>query len=147
MVIPSTPGLPLFLLTRFHALSRFSRSHTSSISCSVKAGFSVAALAMNDSVSSSPRAGASPRSFGSKASTCWLFCRFLFTRYQSYLPLSIVRAFSHRFRLRLSVSPPFGLGVPQWLCGPPDLTPPQVISAGGSDGLGVVSGAGGGHRG
>ena len=29
------------------------------------------------------------------------------------LALSIVRAFSHRFRLRLSVSPPFGLGVPQ----------------------------------
>src|SRR3981081_4303331 len=76
-------------------------------------GFSVADFAMNGSVSSSPRAGASPRSFGSKASSCWLFCRFLFTRYQSYLPLSIVRAFSHRFRLRLSVSPPFGLGVPQ----------------------------------
>ena len=31
MVIPSTPGLPLFPRTRFHALSRFSRSHTSSI--------------------------------------------------------------------------------------------------------------------
>ena len=28
---------------------------------------------------------------------------------QSYLPLPIVRAFSHRFRLGLSVSPPFGL--------------------------------------
>src|ERR1700739_3743508 len=85
MVIPSAPGLPLFLLTRFHALSRFSRSHTSSISCSVKAEFSVADFAMNGSVSPSPRAGASPRSFGSKASTCWLFCRVLFTRYQSYL--------------------------------------------------------------
>jgi hypothetical protein len=35
--VEGTPGLPLFLLTRFHALSRFSRSHTSSISCSVKA--------------------------------------------------------------------------------------------------------------
>src|ERR1700730_16508413 len=77
--------LPLFLLTRFHALSRFSRSHTSSISCSVKAEFTVADFAMNGSVSPSPRAGASPRSFGSKASICWLFCRFLFTRYQSYL--------------------------------------------------------------
>jgi hypothetical protein len=51
----------------------------------VKAEFSVADFAMNGSVSPSPRAGASPRSFGSKASTCWLFCRFLFTRYQSYL--------------------------------------------------------------
>jgi hypothetical protein len=51
----------------------------------VKAEFSVADFAMNGSVASSPRAGASPRSFGSKASTCWLFCRALFTRYQSYL--------------------------------------------------------------
>jgi hypothetical protein len=51
----------------------------------VKAEFSVADFAMNGSVSLSPRAGASPRSFGSKASTCWLFCRVLFTRYQSYL--------------------------------------------------------------
>ncbi|WP_425364340.1 hypothetical protein [Bradyrhizobium barranii] len=57
----------------------------SAISCSVKAEFSVADFAMNGSVSPSPHAGASPRSFGSKASTCWLFCRFLFTRYQSYL--------------------------------------------------------------
>ena len=32
---------------------------------------------------------------------------------QSYLPLPIVRAFGHRFRLGLSVAPPFGLGVPQ----------------------------------
>src|SRR6516225_2146420 len=31
---------------------------------------------------------------------------------QSYLPLPIVRAFGHRFRLGLSVAPPFGLGVP-----------------------------------
>jgi len=31
---------------------------------------------------------------------------------QSYLPLSIVRAFGHRFRLGLSVAPPFGFGVP-----------------------------------
>lgn len=28
---------------------------------------------------------------------------------QSYLPLPIVRAFSHRSRLGLSVAPPFGL--------------------------------------
>jgi len=28
------------------------------------------------------------------------------------LPLSIVRAFGHRFRIDLSVAPPFGLGVP-----------------------------------
>src|SRR5712692_7882670 len=33
MVIPSTPGPPLLLRTRFHALTRFPRAHTSSISC------------------------------------------------------------------------------------------------------------------
>src|SRR6516162_10335031 len=38
MVIPSRPGLPLLLRTRFHALTRFPRSHTSSISCSAQAG-------------------------------------------------------------------------------------------------------------
>ena len=47
MVIPSTPGLPLLLRTRFHALSRFPRSHTSSISCSAKAGLSDAGFAIN----------------------------------------------------------------------------------------------------
>jgi len=31
---------------------------------------------------------------------------------QSYLPLPIVQAFGPRFRLGLSVSPPFGFGVP-----------------------------------
>ena len=49
MVIPSTPGLPLFLRTRFHALSRFSRSHTSSISCSAEAGLSGAGFATSGS--------------------------------------------------------------------------------------------------
>src|ERR1022692_4688324 len=47
MVIPSTPGPPLLLRTRFHALSRFSRSHTSSINCSAKAGLSGAGFAIN----------------------------------------------------------------------------------------------------
>src|SRR5580704_12300039 len=47
MVIPSTPGLPLLLRTRFHALSRFPRSHTSSISCSAKAGLSGAGFVIN----------------------------------------------------------------------------------------------------
>src|SRR6516165_3483257 len=40
MVIPSTPGPPLFCRTRFHALTRFSRLHTSSINCSVTAELS-----------------------------------------------------------------------------------------------------------
>src|SRR6266436_505926 len=84
MVIPSAPGLPLFWRTRFHAFPRFSRSHTSSISCFAEAGLSVVGFATNGS--------------------------------QSYLPLLIVRAFGHRFRLGLSVAPPFGCGVPHYPC-------------------------------
>src|SRR6516162_11785752 len=56
MVIPSTPGAPLLLRTRFHALCRFSRSHTSSISCSVQAGRSGAGFAASDSALQSPLA-------------------------------------------------------------------------------------------
>ena len=49
MVIPSTPGLPWFLRTRFHALCRFSPSHTSSMRCSVTTGLSGAGFAANGS--------------------------------------------------------------------------------------------------
>src|SRR5271156_921653 len=49
MVIPSAPGLPWFVRTRFHALWRFSPSHTSSISCSVTAGLSGAGFATDGS--------------------------------------------------------------------------------------------------
>src|ERR1700757_2048619 len=49
MVIPSTPGPPMFCRTRFHALTRFSRLHTSSIDCSVSAELSVAGFATNGS--------------------------------------------------------------------------------------------------
>ncbi len=45
-------GLPLLLRTRFHALSRFTRSHTSSLNCSAKAGLSGAGFAINGSASS-----------------------------------------------------------------------------------------------
>src|SRR5258707_9896086 len=110
MVIPSTPGLPLLLRTRFHALSRFPRSHTSSISCSAQAGLSVVGFATIGSVPWEPLAGVSPRPFGAKASEFWVFCRFPLMSCQSYLPLSVVRALGHRFRLGLSVAPPFGLG-------------------------------------
>ena len=55
---------------------------------------------------------ASPWSACSKASEYWICCRVPFMSRQSYLPLPIVRAFGHRFRLGLSVAPPFGLGVP-----------------------------------
>ncbi len=61
MVIPSTPGLPLLLRTRFHALSRFPRSHTSSIDGCAKAGLSVANCAVNGSAVLAPASGASPR--------------------------------------------------------------------------------------
>src|SRR6267143_3462260 len=107
MVIPSTPGLPLFLRTRFHALTRFSRSHTSSINCSVEAGLSDVGFATNGSVPSYPLTGVSPWSAGSKASEYWSFCRVPLMSCQSYLPLPIVRAFGHRSRLGLSVAPPF----------------------------------------
>src|SRR5271157_3094830 len=49
---------------------------------------------------------------GSKATEQWVFCRFPFMSRQSYLPLPIVRAFSRRSRLGLSVAPPSGIGVP-----------------------------------
>ncbi|MGF6313358.1 hypothetical protein ABIB82_007496 [Bradyrhizobium sp. i1.8.4] len=99
MVIPSTPGLPLFLLTRFHALSRFSRSHTSSISRSVKAEFSVADFAMNGSVS---RRGFTPV-LRFQGQHLLVVLPLSIHEIPVLLALSIVRAFSHRFRLRLSV--------------------------------------------
>src|SRR5271166_2507851 len=109
MVIPSTPGLPLFLRTRFHAISRFSRLHTSSINCSAKAGLLDAGFAVNGSALGPLLERASPLPAVSKATEQWVFCRFPFMRCQSYLPLPIVRAFSHRFRLGLPVAPPSGL--------------------------------------
>src|SRR5450755_4547630 len=49
-VIPSTPGLPLLAFTCRNAAFRFSRSHTSSISRFVLAGFSVPLVAPDGSV-------------------------------------------------------------------------------------------------
>src|SRR5271165_7018892 len=112
MVIPSTPGPPLFLRTRFHAVSRFSRLHASSINCSAEAGLSDVGSAADGSALGEPQGRASPSPAGSKATDQWIFCRFPFMSRQSYLPLPIVRAFSHRFRLGLSVAPPSGVGVP-----------------------------------
>src|SRR5205823_13707851 len=63
-----------------------------------------------------PLTGVSPRSTGSRASEYWIFCRSPLMSRQSYLPLPIVRAFGHRFRLGLSVAPPFGFGVPHQPC-------------------------------
>ena len=83
------------------------------MSCSVTAGLSGVGFAASGSALGYPPTGASPRSFGPKASEYWVFCRIPLMSCQSYLPLPIVRAFSHRSRLGLSVAPPFGLGVPQ----------------------------------
>src|SRR5215831_14562148 len=146
MVIPSTPGLPLLLRTRFHALTRFPRSHTSSISCSAQAGRSGAGFATGGSVPWCPRPGASPRPTGTKASEYWMFCRVPLMSCQSYLPLSIVRAFGPRFRLDLSVAPPFSLGVPHEPCRRLDLICPLLTSAPRSDDLAVASVACGRHE-
>src|ERR1700756_2835826 len=129
MDIPSTPGLPWFLLTRFHALWRFSRLHTSSMSCSVTAGLSGAGFAMSGSALGDPTAWVSPRPFGAKASEYWVFCRFPLMRGQSYLPLPIVRAFTHRSRLGLSVAPPFGLECLIQPCRLPGLLCPLLTPA------------------
>src|SRR6202008_1065167 len=139
MVIPSTPGLPLLLRTRFHALTRFPRSHTSSISCSGQAGRSGAGFATGGSVPWCPRPGASPPPSGTKASEYWIFCRVPLMSCQSYLPLSIVRAFGPRFRLDLSVAPPFSLGVPHSLCRQLDLLCPLLPPASRSGGLSASS--------
>src|SRR6516165_4509577 len=76
MVIPSTPALPLFLRTRFHAVSRFSRLHTSSISCSAEAGLSGVGFAADGSALAELPEKASPSPAGSKATEEWVFCRW-----------------------------------------------------------------------
>src|SRR5215813_10219487 len=64
-----------------------------------------------DSTSCRPAFRASP--LGERSSSDWALCRLSLSRFMSYLPLFSVRPSPPRFRLRLSVSPPFGLGVPQ----------------------------------
>ena len=96
MVIPSTPGLPLFARTRFHAFLRFSRSHTSSINRLFATGRSGSLFAKGGSVPCWRGCGGSPRSSVMKASSdCWywIFCRFPSMRAESYLPLPTLRAF------------------------------------------------------
>ena len=77
-----------------------------------RAGLWGAGFATTGSVPWQPPTGVSPWCAGSKASEYWIFCRIPLMSRQSYLPLPIVRAFGHRFRLGLSVAPPFGFGVP-----------------------------------
>src|ERR1035438_7556621 len=87
---------------------QFSRSHTASINRFVLAGFSVPLIAPDDSVSSLPASRASPVSAEEKSSSIWIFCCLSSLRLMTYWPLLLVRAFGHRFRLGLSIAPPFG---------------------------------------
>ncbi len=87
MVIPSMPGLPLFARTRFHAFSRFPRSHTSSISRSFAAGLSDSRFAMVGSVPCWRGREGSPRDCAMKARfdcTYRVFCRFPSMRAEPY---------------------------------------------------------------
>jgi hypothetical protein len=95
--------------TRCHARTRFSRSHASSINCIVAAGLSGSATATTGSTPGLLLVGASPLPISFRASSRCVFCRSPLMRCQAYLPLPIVRAFEQRFRLGLSVAPPFGL--------------------------------------
>ena len=56
---------------------------------SATAGLSGTGAATGGSAPWSPPAGASPRSFGSRSSEYWLFCRVPRMSYRSYLPLPI----------------------------------------------------------
>jgi hypothetical protein len=108
MVIPSMPGLPLFSRTRCHARSRLSRSHTSSMSRSSNAGLWGSLLATSGSVPPRSVPGGSPPCPVGEARQSWIFGRIPPMRFESYLPLPIVRAFDQRSRLGLSVGSAFG---------------------------------------
>src|SRR5262250_2491966 len=88
-VIPSTPGLPLFALTRANACLQFSCSQTSSINCSPMAGLSALRFATNDSVPSVEAVGASLLLSSGKASTSWFFCRLSLLSRATYSPLPL----------------------------------------------------------
>src|SRR5579862_706416 len=76
--MPSIPGLPLLAFTRRKACWQFSRSQTSSISCSALVGLSVSHFAVSDSVPSRRALGASLLPSSVKASGNWFFCRLSF---------------------------------------------------------------------
>src|ERR1019366_1861482 len=88
-VMPSTPGLPLLALTRFHARLQFSRSQTSSINDSVMAGFSVPRFAADDSVPVGMIFGASPLPSSPQANSSWFFCRLSSMSRAAYSPLPL----------------------------------------------------------
>lgn len=80
-VIPSTPRLPLFALTRANACLQFSRSQTSSIHCSSRAGLSVPRFAVSVSVPCADTLRASPLLSSVKANSSGFFCRLALMSY------------------------------------------------------------------
>src|ERR1017187_3082019 len=75
----------------------------------MRAGFSVPVIAPDGSAPSLPASRASPVSAEEKSSSIWVFCCLSSLRLMAYWPLLLVRAFGHRFRLGLSIAPPFGI--------------------------------------
>src|ERR1017187_6038109 len=75
----------------------------------MRAGFSVPVIAPDGSAPSLPASRASPVSAEEKSSSIWAFCCLSSLRLMAYWPLLLVRAFGHRFRLGLSIAPPFGI--------------------------------------
>src|SRR6266436_10158457 len=107
IVIPSTPGLPLLLRTRFHALSRFPRSHTSSINCSTQAGLSGTGFATSGPLVTANR-GFTPVFWYQGQRVLELLP--LSTHELPFLLATLGRSgLRSSFRLGLSVAPPFGL--------------------------------------
>src|ERR1039458_8880581 len=99
--MPSMPGLPLLDFTRLRACKQFSRSQTSSISCSLLlAGLSDMRFAVSVSDPSPGAIGASLRPSSPKASRSWLFCRLPLIESRRLLAASF----------RLGLRPPF----PDW---------------------------------
>ena len=82
------PGLPLLDFTRLKACKQFSRSQTSSISCSWLAGLSFPHFAASVSDPSPEAIGASLRPSSPKASRSWLFCRLPLIESRRLLALS-----------------------------------------------------------
>jgi hypothetical protein len=92
-------------LTRLNASLRFSRSMTSSISCSLVAGLSVLRFAMTVSVPSLTALEASLLPAIVKASSNWFFCRFRLMSRAAYSPLPLI-PYGNRSGLQSTVPGP-----------------------------------------
>src|ERR1039457_3799912 len=86
----------------------------------MRAGFSVPVTAPDGSAPSLPASRASPVSAEEKSSSIWVFCCLSSLRLTAYWPLLLVRAFGHRFRLGLSIAPPFGIRTASLRLRPPE---------------------------